>query len=189
MSLHGCFGLSSKAPNTLESQTETSDSLTIDSAIVEIPELKYSEYRNHKVDYNKRVEKLGFKIDHNCQEICDTYLIDKKTKQKTHLPSGFDAGLLGIVFPRSGKKFITYSSYDTPDYADYYEYRSEFTLYKIIGNGQNSMIKETVVAFSKNWSIAELIYINNHTIGLKLYDENYGDGTNVKYRYFKMDLD
>ena len=43
--------------------------------------------------------------------------------------------------------------------------------------------------FTKDWSIADIVWINNKTIALKIYEEQHeGDVIDVYYRYFKTEL-
>ena len=183
----GCSSTSSTKLETNNVQ-HAADSLNIDVTLIEISKSIFENYDKNKFHSKQRLEKIGFSIEHNCNEICETYLVDNNTQQKMPLLSSFDAGILDLILSRSTKHFITYSSYDGPDYTDYYGHRSEFTLYRIKKQKKNTKIEERLFGFSKNWSIARIVYISDNYIALKLYEERYGDGTDLNYKYFKLRL-
>lgn len=158
----------------------------------EFQEISLSQYRAHRLAYFTRIRNhrpfkdLGLSIDHNCKEICESFLKEDGKKDSLYLPSNFDGGLLGIAHAISGKAFLIYSAYDGPDYGEYYDYRSEVIAFKITSGKGLAAIKPWFSWTSGDWSIEELIWINESQIALKVYEEGrWGDGSHLTFRYLK----
>jgi hypothetical protein len=81
------------------------------------------------------------------------------------------------------------SSYDGPDYADYYEDRAVLFIFNITKEYGLKGIQPGCKYFTKDCSIADIVWVNNKTIAIKIYDEQHGgDEIDVQFKYFKMDL-
>jgi len=109
---------------------------------------------------------------------------------KMQLPSNFDAGILGLPFSPSGKHLIVWSSYDRMDYDKYSRYRAEIIAYYILDAKGFKAIKPDFNYYSKSWSIEKLIWINEHSIALKIYyEDRVGDGSKLNYNYVKTKIE
>ena len=129
-------------------------------------------------------------VSQDCKEICETYLREKTTNRKMLLPSNYDAGILTMVLSPTCNQMIVCSSYDGPDYADYYEDRAEIFVFNVRNGIGLKGIKPAFKYYAKDWSIADLTWVNDKTIVLKIYEEQrWGDGSGVHYKYFKADFD
>ncbi len=121
---------------------------------------------------------------------CSAFLLDYKTDERFYLDAPFDAGIKGMQLSKKNTYLVVYSSYDGPDYDDYYATRSTFTLYKI---KKNKGLKGMTVYYTFNsneWSIEELIWINNNTLALKVYTgERNGDTIDGSNLYYTIQID
>lgn len=142
------------------------------------------------IDTNGYIKSLDLIVIGDCKEICETYLEESKSGKKMLLPSNFDAGILGLLFSASGKQFIIFSSYDGPDYEEYYSYRAEIIAYKILPQEKGlNAIKTNFHYYSKDWSIEKIAWINENSIALKIFKEQKsGDGSKTKYEYYKTTI-
>jgi len=105
------------------------------------------------------------------------------------LPSNYDGGLGGLMLSPLCKQFITYSSYDGPDYAEYYSDRAEIIGYTLVNAKGLDAVKATFNFFTKDWSITKIVWVDEHTIVLKVYEGSHGgDDSGVKYTYLKTIL-
>lgn len=173
------------------------DSLFADlnSELKEIPISKFSKYeKKYKISCTKDstgfIKDKGFIIEHNCNEVCVSYLTDIKEKIKLILPSAYDRGIIELVISPNCKRFIVYSSYDGPDYTNYYEYRAEIFGFNIApGQGINT-IQPAFKFFTKDWSIEKVAWISNTEIGLKTYEEarNLKSEEQLVYKCFGVDV-
>lgn len=125
----------------------------------------------------------------SCKEICDTYLAERKTNRKLLLPSSYDAGIASMLLSPSCKNLVVWSSFDSPDFENYYENRAEFYSFTVAGDMGVKGIKPASKHFSKDWSIDDLTWINDRSIALKVYrNKKPTDGNDKEYKYFKADL-
>ena len=139
------------------------------------------------LDSNGFVKNLGFTIKSSCDEVCDTYLVEKKSGKKILLPTDFDTGLLGVRVSPPCDQFLTYSSYDMPDYNKYYPHRALIILYNLRkGIGLNGVKCNKTLGF-KLWSIMEVKWIDEKSIALKLYKEENSNET--RFTYFKVKVE
>lgn len=70
-----------------------------------------------------------------------------------------------------------------------YSYRAEIIKFKMSKNKGLKAVKSAFTYKSKDWSIAELIWINNISIAIKTYQEaRWGDRSNLNYKYYKLNL-
>jgi hypothetical protein len=129
-------------------------------------------------------------ITHCGEGYCSDFLIDYKTDERFYLDAPFDAGIKGMQLSKNNTYLVVYSTYDGPDYDDYYSTRSSFTLYKI---EKNKGLKGMTVYYSfdsTEWSIEELIWINKNTLALKVYTgERNGDTIDGSYLYYTVQID
>ena len=155
-------------------------------ALVEISEAEYKlllksasrKKCNKPEDFFKS---CGLKIKHECGDICDTYLVES-TGKKMLLPSGYDQGIIDLDISVSCTKFLIFSSYDGPDYVDYYSDRSEINSYRLTGkNGLNDIRPDFTIYF-KDWSISNAAWIDDKSLALKLYSEGLNEAV---YHYFR----
>lgn len=172
------------------------DSLFVDIDSI-FQEISLSEFQRCKNDYKLNCEidsghfikGSGLNVIHVCDEVCDTYLEEKSTNKILLMPSGYDAGILSMSISPACKKLLVCSSYDGPDYANYYEDRAAIFVFKITKEFGLKGIQPACKFFTKDWSIADIVWVNNKTIALKIYEEQHeGDGIDVQFKYFIMDL-
>jgi hypothetical protein len=120
-------------------------------------------------------------VSQSCDEVCATYLCEKATNRKMLLPSNYDAGVLKLLLSPACKQLIVCSSYDGPDYADYYEDRAEIFVLDVTTGAGLKGIKPAFRYYTKDWSIADLTWVNDKTIALKIYEGRSGDSSSVHY--------
>ncbi len=133
------------------------------------------------------VKSTGLTIESECGDICETYLVEKKSGKTMCLPADYDFGLYGVEVSPSCSKFITYSSYDGPDYVEYYGQRALVMLYRIgAGSGIKAIKLKKTFAF-KLWSIHEAKWVNDRYIALKMYKVWISDTKG--FSYFKVRID
>jgi len=170
------------------------DSLVMDLKFTEISandfmksQLAYFEARqNPEVTF----ESLGLTVTSDCDEICEAYLVEKATGEKMWLPSNFDAGVADLLFSPLGKHLIVFSSYDGPDYGNFYDYRSEFYVYAVGKEKGLKALQLTGEYTSKDWSMEAIVWMNNQTIVLKVYEgPRSGSSAVGGYKYLKSVLE
>lgn len=141
------------------------------------------------LDSNGFIKEKGLIYRHTCKDICEDYLIDRKEGVKLVLPSDYDAGITGLLFSPSCNQFIVYSSYDSPDYSEYYEHRAELFGFTITQGQGFKTIKPSFKYYTKDWSVDNVTWTDEHTLALKLYDgQRTESGVNLGYSYFKANL-
>lgn len=169
------------------------DSLFADlnSELKEIPSSKFSEYeKKYKISCTKDstgfIKDKGLIIEHACDEVCVSYLTDIKEKIKLILPSAYDQGIIDLVISPDCKRFIVYSSYDGPDYTNYYEYRAEVFGFTIAPGQGIKTIQPAFKFFTKDFSIEKITWLSNTEIGLKTYEaaRNLKNEKELVYRCF-----
>ncbi len=148
----------------------------LNSELKEIPTSKFIEFeKKYKTSCTKDttgfIKDKGLIIEHACDEVCVSYLTDIKEKIKLILPSAYDRGIIDLVISPDCKRFIVYSSYDGPDYTNYYEYRAEIFGFTISPGQGIKTIQPAFKFFTKDWSIEKVTWISNAEIGLKTYEE------------------
>ena len=165
----------------------------------ELKEISTSEYSDFKKKHNTKciiasngfVQGKALTLRHHCKEICESYLVDKQQGIKLLLPSNYDQGIMGLDISPSCNQFIVYSSYDGPDYTNFYEYRAEIYGFSI-AQGQGIQIIHASFKFTTmDWSIEEAYWINDHEIAIKAYQENRtaANQDQLKYKYFKTRIE
>jgi hypothetical protein len=139
------------------------------------------------LDSNGFVKNLGVTVKSMCDEvneICESYLVETKSGKTMPLPADFDAGLLGLKVSPQCDKFLTYSSYDMPDYDKYYAHRALVILYDVRkGVGLDAIKWKKTLGF-KLWSVMEVKWLDEKSIALKLFKKESLD--NTKFTYFKV---
>jgi hypothetical protein len=143
-----------------------------------------------ELDKSGFVNGKGLILDHYCKDICETYLIDKKEKIKLVLPSDYDQGIIGLIISPSCNQFIVYSSYDGPDYTNFYGHRAEVFGFTITQGQGIQTIKPSFKFHTKDWSIEEVIWVSDNEIAFKTYDESrsLANQDNLNYKYFKSKI-
>ncbi len=114
------------------------DSLFADLELIFI-EISKNEFQSYKqkykvecvIDSGQFIRGSGLYVSRNCDEICETYLVERTTHRKMLMPSNYDAGIINMLLSTTCKQLIICSSYDGPDFGDYYEYRAEIFLFSV----------------------------------------------------------
>ncbi len=172
------------------------DSLFVDlkSDLIEISEDNFEHFKyNYKIacvlDPGGFISGSGLQFKHDCDEICETFLLEKETNRRILLPSGYDAGILDVLVSSACDQLVVSSSYDGPDYMDYYGHRAEFFVFNVaLGNGLNG-ITPAFKYYANDWSIAEMIWVSDKDVALKTYEENRtGDESHLHYKYYQITL-
>ncbi|WDF79805.1 hypothetical protein PQ469_07270 [Mucilaginibacter sp. KACC 22773] len=139
------------------------------------------------LDSSGFIKNLGVTLKSRCDEVCETDLFEIKSGKTMPLPTDFDAGLLGIQVSPQCDRFLTYSSYDMPDYDKYYAHQALIVLYDINKGVGLKAIKQKKTFGFNTWSIKEVKWLDERSIALKLYKEAYSD--EVKFAYFKVKIE
>ncbi|NQX38303.1 hypothetical protein SAMN05421820_101318 [Pedobacter steynii] len=141
------------------------------------------------LDSGKFISGSGLYVMHNGKETFETYLAEKNTNRKMLIPSTYDAGILKMLLSPSCNQLVVCSSYDGPDYENYYEYRAEIFLFNVSTGIGLKGITPALNYYTKDWSINDLTWVDEHTIALELYNgTRTGNEENLKFRYFKSNL-
>lgn len=128
-------------------------------------------------------------INHCGEGACESYLLDNEADVKMVVPCDFDAGAIDLLISPSNTLMLVYSSYDGPDYANYYSFRSEFVIYQISKDGGIQELKLFKAFQTGDWSIQEIVWINDDMIALKIYEgNNSGNGPVGGYKYLKTTI-
>lgn len=187
-------------PTTVPDATTATIMTVQDSSLTEIQPMPQSISQDNFNQYTRTntppcvgttdpFKAAGLSITQQCDEICETYLLEIQTGNKLYLPSSYDAGIAGMLVSPSCKQFIVWSSYDGPDYENYYEYRSEITGFTIANGKGLATIKPSFKYYTKDWSIESLTWVGDDSIALKIYTEQRtGNGEGLNFEYFKTTL-
>lgn len=160
-------------------------------------EISKNEFQSYKekyktscvLDSGKFISGSNLYVIHDCKEICETYLAERNTNKKMLMPSNYDSGVLKMLLSPSCTQLLVCSSYDGPEYGDYYEHRAEIFLFNVLTGVGLKGITPSLNYYTNDWSINDLTWVDEHTIALELYHEpsmNYGE--NLKSKYFKSNL-
>ena len=166
----------------------------LDSNFNKISLSEFQRYKNNyklscEIDSGHFIKGSGIQVIHTCNEVCDTYLKAVSSNKILLMPSGYDAGILAMSLSPGCNKLLVCSSYDGPDYANYYEDRAVLFIFNLTKENGFKRIQPAFKFFTKDWSIADIVWLNNKTIALKIYEEQHGgDGFDIHYKYFIMDL-
>lgn len=167
----------------------------LNTELKEIPISKFSEYeKKYKTSCTKDstgfIKGKGLIIENSCNEVCVSYLTDIMEKIKLILPTSYDQGIIELVISPDCKRFIVYSSYDGPDYTNYYEYRAEIFGFTITSGQGIKTIQPAFKFFTKDFSIEKITWISNTEIGLKTYEgpRNLKNEEQLVYRCFGVNV-
>lgn len=162
--------------------------------LTEISKIEFQSYKGKYktscvLDSGQFISGSGLYVIHDCKEICETYLAERNTNRKMLMPSTYDAGILKMLLSPSCNQLLVCSSYDGPDYGNYYEYRAEIFLFNVATGIGLKGITPSLNYYSKDWSINDLTWLDENTIALELYNGTRTDNEeNLKFRYFKSNL-
>ena len=127
--------------------------------------------------YTNSYNYFGFIPDLGCHLVgfcgygtCDDYLLDHETDVKMSFSAAFDAGILAFLLSPSNDFLLIGSSYDGPDYDNYYDFRAEILLYKIEKGKGLRGIKPYRFFNTEDWSIEDVLWIDDGSIALKVYE-------------------
>lgn len=156
-------------------------------------EISGAEFRAYKdkytiscvIDSSRFIQGSNMYITQDCKEICETYLCENNTNKKLLLPSSYDSGIAMTLLSPSCTQMLVCSSYDGPDYSNYYESRTEIFVFHITTGMGIKGVKPAFKYYSRNWSIEELTWVNDHTIALKIYEGNRND---KQFKYLKTQI-
>lgn len=160
----------------------------------EISQKQFQSYSNKsnlgcEIDSGQFIQRSEIYVRHDCNKICETYLCEKATNRKMIMPSNYDAGILSMSFSPSCSQLMISSSYDGPDFREYYEHRAEIFIFNVTTGNGLSGIKPSLKFYTKDWSIDDLIWINDKTIALKVYEEGKQSAESKNnYKYYKTKL-
>jgi hypothetical protein len=155
----------------------------------DISEKQFDEYLSEDTPEDCQFSDLNLKADHFCDEICVTILKEVHSHQRMFLPCSYDSGILNLSFSPDCQKLMVCSSYDGPDFENYYDHRAEFYVFGISGSDGLNSLSPLFQFATKEWSIDKLVWINSHTIGLKIYTEQRtGDGSQTNYQYVETTI-
>jgi hypothetical protein len=163
----------------------------LDLNLTEISKNEFQTYKekyktNCVLDSGQFIRGSNLYVIQDCKEICETYLVERNTNRKMLMPSTYDTGILKMLLSPSCNQLLVCSSYDGPDYGNYYEYRAEIFLYHVSTGIGLKGITPTLKYYTKDWSIHNLTWVDEHTIALELYNGTRTDHEdNLKFRYFK----
>jgi hypothetical protein len=160
-------------------------------------EISKNEFQSYKrkyktsciLDSGQFISGSDLYVIQDCKGICETYLAERNTNSKMLLPSTYDAGILKMLLSPSCNQLLVCSSYDGPDYGNYYEYRAEIFLFNVSKGIGLKGITPALNYYTKDWSINNLTWVDENTIALELYNGTRTDNDeNSKFRYFKSNL-
>jgi hypothetical protein len=168
------------------------DSLFTDLAL-DFKEISLGEYNDYvkryrsscSIDSNGFLNDKGLILDHSCEDICESYFIDENRSIKLLLPSSYDQGIMALKTSPSCNQFIVYSSYDGADYVNFCSHRAELYGFTLGPEQGIQAIKPAFKLLIKEWSIEEVVWINEKEIVLKAYKEsrNLANQNKLNYTY------
>lgn len=156
----------------------------------EFRDFQKSESLNCRISSGNFISGYGLYIRDTCHESCESFLVDSATGKMFLLPSGYDQGIMGCEISPACTQLIVYSSYDTPDYAEYYSHRAEIYGFAISPGKGLETIKPSVKFYTQDWSIDEVIWVSETTIAIKVYEgTRAAAGNGVTYKYYVFGID
>ena len=201
--LASCLELSGKEKNikgvdTATPPTTSSDQLQTDSLIIysndsfEDVEIEFrpvaKEYFDSQMHHaeSKSFETCGIhlQIYTDCDEICESYLIDPVSKKSALLPCDYDSGIQDVQVSPQCDYIAVCSSYDGSDYEEYYENRSELFFFNLSGGKALENIQPFKRFASKDYSIAAFFWGKEGQLLLKVYTHNNGE-SNGSFSYLE----
>jgi hypothetical protein len=173
---------------------EDSSFLTFNPDYAEISENEYKEHEKKNtsacvIGEGGAIKGTNLSFLTDCDETCENLLTDNNSGKTLLLPSSFDSGISGFVFSPSCEKFIVFSSYDGTDYDKYYSHRSEIRGFTFNGSKNLEDVRPSLKINSKEWSLEDLIWADENTVLLKVYEEDRsGAGESLHYKYLKASI-
>lgn len=119
-------------------------------------------------------------ITHCGTGYCGTYLLDKNTGTQNYLESPFDSECEIPALSKNQDKLIAFSS-------SVFDRESFIALYRENAETKKIELKKFDSFYTSDWRIKEIIWIDNNSIALKVY-EKYGGKTGselINTRYLK----
>ncbi|RZJ66901.1 MAG: hypothetical protein EOO45_15805 [Flavobacterium sp.] len=161
---------------------------TLPLAFSEISKHDFEKYKKNyrtkcTIDSGGYISGHGLTLKSECHDICLLSLTEDKSRKVMELPSSYDQGVQGMLFSPSCNRFLIYSSYDGPDYSDYYSYRAEIFAFKVNGKGLDKIVPDFDY-YSKDWSIRDAVWVDDKTIAIKVHEGETDSG----YRYYKTNF-
>jgi hypothetical protein len=186
--------LKHKAKN--KASVQENPNVTIDSTGLFVVQTKNYEYNLYQTqDYSSSYNYIGFVPDIKSHLIgfcgggtCANYLLDNEFDIKLKLNSNYDAGLIELKTSPNSKLIALLSSYDGSDFENYYEYRAIIEILEIRKDNSIKGIKHKYFLTSQEFSISEIVWIDNQTIAFKGYSSNRLPRTEKDYDYLKIKL-
>lgn len=118
---------------------------------------------------------------------CDDYLLDTLNAKMLQLPCFYDWGVEDFEFSLKLMQLAITSSYDSPEWDNVSSERSYIYLLKIDRPYKKPSVKPYKVLVSKEWSIQNLIWKDESTLYLRLYNQNRTQAElNSLFYYFKV---
>ena len=184
--------------NYLDFIQKYSNKITIDSTIVNEAGSSFSlavkdtekEFRCD-IDYNNCNYYKGFLSPLNKYILtycgtgyCGTFLLDKNTGIQNFIESPFDSECEIPSLSKNENKLITFSS-------SVFDRKSFIALYKKDINSKKIDLNKYDSFYTSDWRIKEIIWIDNNSIALKVFDEYGGKiGSElINVRYFKGEIE
>lgn len=151
-------------------------------------------FEMHKAKYSagcilgtgQRSGERGLYLIRDCNEVCDTYIGEAATNKKLLLPSTFDVGVSTVLPSPDCKRLIVWSTYDMPDYGEFYGHRSELFSFTIDMEKGIDGVQPLAKHFSKRWSLGDVTWVDNKTLAVKVYSN--ANPTNKDYKYYLVNL-
>lgn len=141
------------------------------------------------------IPQSGMELRRNCDEICETTIYERSSNTSLQIPSNFDQGIIDLKLAPNYKSMLAFSSYDAPGYKEYYDHRSEVLFFKIDTSFGIQGIKPKCLYTFDAFSIAEVIWISDSKVALKVFSEILPPSdskseleSKVPFKYYKMDL-
>lgn len=178
----------------LTEQHVMADSNCNELNLIEISKNEFQSYKGKYktscvLDSGQFISGSDLYIIQGSKETGETYLAERKTNRRMLMPSSYDAGILKMLLSPSCSQLVVCSSYDGADYANYYEYRAEVLLFHVSTGIGLKGITPARNYYTKNWSINDLTWVDEHTVAIELYNgTRTGNDENLKFRYFKSNL-
>lgn len=179
----------------LEYNQNYSNRITIDTILINNPQNFTLVVENAKkrfvcdVDNNNCNYYKGYLVPlnkyilTNCgKSYCETYLLDKNTGTQDYLESPFDSECEIPSLSPNENKLIAFSS-------SVFDKESYIALYK--NDSENKKLDFKKSFYTSDWRIKEIIWIDNNSIALKVFDKyggKTGDGL-INSQYLKGEIE
>jgi hypothetical protein len=159
---------------------------------LELREISKNEYQSHEkkkkmnILFSDESSILGRDIylEHGCDEICSSYIMDISSKKGIELPTSFDEGISGMILSPSRKQLIIYSSVGS--HYEPYNHRAELFGFEVTKNGGIKGLKPSFKYMTKDFEISSLFWVNEKIILLTVNENNWDDQSSL--RYFRVKI-